>query len=1075
MANLTKSQIQTKINNKSILKKELLDYFKNKTTFKGLTKYRKDELIELFNLNKMTKKGLNIILRANNIKGRSKFNKKQAVEQVLKIRLQEIKDFKILQDKLRQTREIKTFRITQHSPINLSNYIPIIHKKNKNDVIIKNTFDDINNNKWIRLFNIKKDELIQKAIDEINKIKHTMIGYIGSKIQLQYIVDDNGATPRYTNLVDIIDNAKDINYSVTLDATDIRYVFIGYNIQMIHGDNKLNNKTIMNLKAFHPCNNIEYHKLSIASTSGSGLCIYETWRHILDIKSLKYSRRDNKEYREELYKALHNEGSEIEKSVKNGELVKSLQLLTEKYDTKTIVHFFGSHIFDENDKINIEGTKPIYINKGEIEEITDDIIKSFNGELGYLYEVDKHVAPFKFRIVKNDKDKKILKNIDDKKKSGFVLKPQNIKKDVKPEGILGFDCETFLDENHHSIPFNITLYGELKGKTIIKSFYGIDCIDEFFKYINEIATMMNDKITRPKNSIPPIFIYGFNNSNFDNIFIYKKFYDKDPNTEYVFTGNSIKYIKYNNVFVYDISLFYKVGDLRTTCKKFDLEEEKGVYPYNFPNKNNLNYIGDVPDLKYWNSNDEYNEYVKSNGKIFNMKEYTEKYCLLDSKLVYEMAKLHLSNSVGKINGKRYNAMKCPTSANLSVKMFSQCFLKDNLYQSPDNIIEKERKAYFGGRTEVFKKYFKSNSKNETLHYYDINSSYPASMLKIMPYKFLNSYTFDDKKININEITDHYLYKAKCEYKGNDKYYIPNLFKRLDNNNIISTKNKDYGYHWGCELKEAILSGCEITINEVNMYEGREVFKDFANYFYNERLKIKKTNKAKALFYKLVMNSLYGKTGQKVFNNSKICKYEEIPKHLNNDISKLVNIKEIDDKICLIEYKNDGDDNNSIGTLVRFASYITALSRTNLIGVMRDVGHKNIYYCDTDSVFTAKKPSDKFLDQNILGMWKEETETPIKEACFLAPKVYYYECFDGKQAKASKGLRSQDLTIDDMRKLHNGKVDKLENTRNMFYKSLNTVIIEETTRTLRPVYNKRKWNCNESEAFDNYEDYAKVNK
>jgi hypothetical protein len=29
--------------------------------------------------------------------------------------------------------------------------------------------------------------------------------------------------------------------------------------------------------------------------------------------------------------------------------------------------------------------------------------------------------------------------------------------------------------------------------------------------------------------------------------------------------------------------------------------------------------------------------------------------------------------------------------------------------------------------------------------------------------------------------------------------------------------------------------------------------------------------------------------------------------------------------------------------------------------------KNVYYCDTDSVFTTKKPSNQFLDQNILGI------------------------------------------------------------------------------------------------------------
>ena len=48
-------------------------------------------------------------------------------------------------------------------------------------------------------------------------------------------------------------------------------------------------------------------------------------------------------------------------------------------------------------------------------------------------------------------------------------------------------------------------------------------------------------------------------------------------------------------------------------------------------------------------------------------------------------------------------------------MFQQIFLEKSLYQSPDNIISKEKLAYKGGRTEVFKKEFKSNSnKNKNI-------------------------------------------------------------------------------------------------------------------------------------------------------------------------------------------------------------------------------------------------------------------------------------------------------------------------------------------------------------------------
>ena len=48
---------------------------------------------------------------------------------------------------------------------------------------------------------------------------------------------------------------------------------------------------------------------------------------------------------------------------------------------------------------------------------------------------------------------------------------------------------------------------------------------------------------------------------------------------------------------------FQFGALRETCEQFKLEEEKGVYPYDFASKETLNYIGDVPAPKYWNEGD----------------------------------------------------------------------------------------------------------------------------------------------------------------------------------------------------------------------------------------------------------------------------------------------------------------------------------------------------------------------------------------------------------------------------------------------------------------------------------------
>lgn len=995
--------------------------------------------------------------------------------------LKKLKKLRELEELLRDNREVTKNYIKQNSPIDISPYVPIVIKKDDEGREVVNTFDDLADNEYLQLFDENLYMLIQKAINSIIKTRKYINEYMRSVIQVLYVFEVDEAEPVYTKIETLTDNANDIKFKTPTPASG-RRVILGYKINIISSSASLLPSYVINeYKAYHPCNNIDFHKLSVVSTSASGLCIYESWRHIFGIKNLKHSRRENKSYRTELYSALKNEGEEIEKAVKNGELVKSICLLTKKYNKDVIINFFGSYLeCNEEKEVKITGDTPLYIDNGELKEFNWDIIKKYNGRMAFLYEKHKHVAPYKFKISVNDKK---IRDIKTKKNNGFCLKPVELKKkDIEPMGILGFDSETFRDNNNMSTPFNLTLYGTLKNEHIEKSYYGVKCVSEFVEYINKICIKMNDKKTNPNKAIPPIYIYGFNNSRFDNLLIYKQFYEIDPNTEYIFTNNAIKYIKFNNVYIYDMCCFY-AGSLSKCAESFGLTDKKGLYPYSFPNANNLNYIGDIPNIKYWKSKEEYEEYCLYNETTFNLKEVTEKYCLQDSKLVFDIACKHILNCIGEINGRKYNVQKCSTSANLSLKTFTQCFLNETLYQSPDDIIKCERLAYFGGKTEVFKKSFNKKLDKfakKILNYYDINSSYPASMTKIMPVKFIKSYDIEETNVNINELTDYYLYYAKCEYKGNNKYYIPNLFKRLVDGRIITSKKTDYSYHWGCELKESLKSECEIIVKRVIMYEGRAIFKDFAEYYYNERLKVKKSNASKSQYYKTVMNSLYGKYGQKAFNHSTLCNIDDIGKVIKNDIKKLINIKEIDDKICLVEYKEENDETNSIGNLVRFSSYISALSRTNLCEVIRDVGYENVFYCDTDSIFSTKEPSSKYLDNNELGKWKKENEEEITEAEFLAPKSYTYKYASDDITIKAKGLNFNFDSIKDKKE----KQIKMENKFNemkavnigdqvkglkceslMFFRSLNGVRIESVERTLKPVRNKRIFNGNDSEAFE----------
>lgn len=946
-------------------------------------------------------------------------------------------------------------------------------------------------------------------------------------------------------------NPLDIQFKISSEASGYMFLFLGYKI-VFNSLEDLNKDDIMLLKAYQPTTNRKFHDICTSSTSMNKICIYETFLEINDKLKLEYMKKNTSDFKINVKNKLNNEGLEILESVKNGYMVKSLELLTKKYKSTVLILFFGTLLRTGiEDKywieLNDESKAPIKIKCGITSRVTDlEKLNKFSGKKIMLYdESNNHIAPSIFgelcsvdynKIIKTRQhqyklehkiltDEIIKLKEDEARMNGEKLKIEPLKSHV--EAVLGFDFETITNpDTGYSEVYCATLIGELDGtkhknngepkkltKTtceydyrhlmshleVDKSFYGLGCVTQFVKYLDTICTKSNTSKTKYKLPIKFIHIYGFNNSRFDNLTqLYQELFKLNPGTDYKFANNSIKFIQFHNIKIFDISLFYKLGSLRDTCKLFKLEREKDYFPHNFVNKDTLNYIGPIPDREYWNDGD-YDNFIENNvfdGKIiigndkflcndyelaklpknsnkakFDLKKICIEYCSTDSDLAKCLGMCHLNNCVGKINDRYYNVESSLTAAGMSLSLFKQCFLTFEIKQSPDEIVDIEKAAYKGGRTEVFKKTLLRG----TLDYHDINSSYPRSMLDPMPDIYIRRVKLTEREVDLNRLIDYNLYLSKVIYCGDDKHYIPNILVRIENGSIVGLKNTDYEWQWGCELKEAILDGCKIYIKEEIIYknhinsDGSNTFQKFSEYFYNERLKVKNVNPALAQFYKTSMNSLYGKFGQRLFDQTILCKslkglYSHV---LNNESRILVDIHHIDDDINLVKYKDCKDEYNSPGKLMRFASYITALSRCRLAQFMRNVGHSNVYYCDTDSVFSSSSspPDPLFIDQNILGKWKKECD-PIHEAYFIAKKTYYYDC--GKICQKAKGIRGDKLDkCDYLTMLGGGNISQDNVT---FFRGFNGVQIRNQIRNIEAVHKSRKFYNNESEAYNDINEY-----
>jgi hypothetical protein len=103
-------------------------------------------------------------------------------------------------------------------------------------------------------------------------------------------------------------------------------------------------------------------------------------------------------------------------------------------------------------------------------------------------------------------------------------------------------------------------------------------------------------------------------------------------------------------------------------------------------------------------------------------------------------------------------------------------------------------------------------------------------------------------------------------------------------------------------------------------------------------------------------------------------------------------------------------NVSIG----IASAITAYARIHM-SQFKNNPLINLYYSDTDSIYTDSDLDESFIDDKILG--KLKLENTCKKAVFLSPKVYCLLTEDNKVIYKVKGLKHEiELTMKDFEKL-----------------------------------------------------------
>lgn len=372
---------------------------------------------------------------------------------------------------------------------------------------------------------------------------------------------------------------------------------------------------------------------------------------------------------------------------------------------------------------------------------------------------------------------------------------------------------------------------------------------------------------------------------------------------------------------------------------------------------------------------------------------------------------------------QYGADMKSTLGSISISIWQAGVIGGVNWQST---MEDIRNAYYGGRVELFKteasminevyvdntnpcepqtfRAKKTVDKGE-IFYTDINSLYPAMMLNKFPDgddQFFDCETLAEAKTLL--LSDEELYGVvHCDIDIPETLRISPLpVKREGSGEVCFPVGPASGWWTVHEVRYALSKGCKLKKlkDAYGSRTGSYYYREFVETFYRlrkEELDKPQPDEGKTLFYKLLMNNLYGQLGMKGSVTRSI--------HLTSDMVEVDEEGEMHLTRQGIPFgtKLLADVAIPLPDHVNYlhAAYVTSYGRLKLMSYMDQVGAENLIYCDTDSLFFIWDGPLPFPLSTTLGEMKLEDKPMWVQT--RSPKMYRYETAKKGRVTKAKGV------------------------------------------------------------------------
>ena len=662
------------------------------------------------------------------------------------------------------------------------------------------------------------------------------------------------------------------------------------------------------------------------------------------------------------------------------------------------------------------------------------------------------------------------------------IKPREMK-DKGLVSLIAFDFESFIDAEtgEHIVNYIVAIERGTNKRWEWNYTPDKDILKDFIDFV----------FTKPKTT----FI-AHNGKAYDTWLIHyyiTKHYNERPN-KIILAGQKIMYMEIKSVKFID-SINHFACKLEAVPKTFGLDEnqfKKGFYPYKFNTKENWDYEGEIPDIKYFDpcsmSPDKRLEFMKwwyekkQNKYNWCHKLETKEYCISDVEILLQGCNVYSQEGMDLVG---IDPLEKKTIAGWVMDIYLKKFYDFN--KTPICVLTKEeydfiRKSFHGGRTETFRLYRKWDKKElregKCGRYKDVQSLYPTTQyydpLPIGEPKTIEEVNLEPNEYHNYIINNYGWYQVDIEM--NKKLFVPPLVAKGEGKLTADLNNKSKQVFHSVELKRAIENGCKITkiYKCIQMNSSTELFKEFVKTFLEVKVnatgkpkfwddKTKKEewirqhedrfgftpnptekNAGKRAIAKMILNSLWGKFGQRpdmpkntYIEPDKVNTWWKMLKD-NQDGKIDIKSEELSGDCMFVSYVELDDSKNDTlkSTSIAIASSVTASATMRLYDELKMLKER-VLYCDTDSIIYEHEP-DKYNipDGEFLGEWECETDgKPITEFVSTGPKSYAYKVNGKVKDCKMKGItlnweNCKDINFNSLKKLVDNDKPKITTKQNI---------------------------------------------